>query len=71
VSAKKHTQATKLPQTKVSFMAKEKHQKVDIDEVFSLNIEPEEAFGIIFEGAGTEGEVEMDEDESEDEDSES
>jgi hypothetical protein len=44
-------------------MAKE----YDIDEVFSLNIEPEDAFKIILEGAGTEGEVEMDEDEPEDE----
>lgn len=34
----------------------------DIDEVFSLNIDPEDAIKQLLDGAGTEGEVEMDED---------
>ncbi len=37
----------------------------DIDEVFSLNIDPEDAIKQILDGAGAE--VEMDEDEPEDE----
>ncbi|MGC2176073.1 MAG: hypothetical protein WA614_11480 [Acidimicrobiales bacterium] len=38
----------------------------DIDEVFSLNIDPEDAIKQLLDGAGAD-EVEMDEDESEDE----
>ena len=39
--------------------------KYDIDEVFSLNIDPEDAIKSVLDGAGAEGEVEMDEDEPE------
>jgi hypothetical protein len=64
VVAKKHNRPKNDLTVRLVFMSKDPY---DIDEVFSLNIDPEDAIKSILDGAGTEGEVEMDEDESEDE----